>query len=78
MTYATFVFFNIAGAVALGRDLRRRRLRPGQRADREGELLAGGAGHRVCLGPSSRVRAAEVEKEPSPQIPKPQSRATGP
>ena len=66
MTYGKFAFYNVVGAVSLGRRLLRRRTALRQRPGGEEQLLAGGDRHRPRLGAADRDRAAQ-ETTPSRQ-----------
>ena len=59
-----FAFYNMTGAHCLGRPLPRRRLPVRQRADRQGELLAGGARHRRRLGAADGHRVPALPGAP--------------
>ena len=62
MSYPAFALYNVTGGVAWVGDLPRCRLRVRQRADRQGQLLAGRDRHRhrLAAADGGRVRAAST------------------
>ena len=63
MTASTFVTYNVVGAHHLGGGLHRRGLPVRQRADRQGQLLAGRHRHRPRLGAADRDRVSEESRQ---------------